>query len=148
MSKLTPKPSPSASVREVFVDPPVAVVVEPVADLGRARIDAVVGVVAVVGGGDEVRGRVTACTRYARVPVTVSVRVGVEDLREVFVDPPVAVVVEPVAALGRARMDRRRAVVTVGPAAGRRRDAVSVLITASRVDSARVGSDVRAASAA
>jgi len=81
---------------ERLVDPPVAVVVQQVAQLGVAGVDGRERVVAVV-----VRGPVRAVRAAARDPVLVDV--------EVLVHEPVAVVVQPVAELGRGELGRRRA---------------------------------------
>ncbi len=85
-----------------------------IADLDAVRMDEAIPVVA-VGRVRDVASRWRARRRH-RVGVAVRVAVGVpvERLGEIVVDRAVAVVVEPVAALGRAREDGGVRVVAVG----------------------------------
>jgi len=102
-----------------------AVVVDAVAELRRAVVDGRVGVVAVR------RGAASAAVVGVAVVIVVLVR---------SVEEAVAVVVAPVADLGRSRVDADRAVVAVG-AAGRR--ASRLALAAARRDES-VAVDVEA----
>src|SRR5690606_6759270 len=105
---------PGGVVDGPLVDRAVAVVVDLVADLGGVRVDRRVGVVAVVGVGDEARRRRARPHGGARVAEAVAVGVRVPGGGgRAFVDRAVAVVVHAVADVGRAGVDRRAGVVAV-----------------------------------
>ena len=103
--------------RAVFVDDRVAVVVDAVAVLRRAWVDRAGGVVAVRVAGDEARRLVAVDVGHAGVAVAVGVGVlvpGHDVDRRVLVDGTVTVVVDAVAVLICAGVDRVEAVVAVG----------------------------------
>ena len=112
----------------------VAVVVDPVADFARARVDARVRVVA-VGRVAHVAGRSSAVAAHGvgHVPVAVTVRVTVPlgGVRGCDVDKRVAVVVEPVADLCCAGEDDVVRVVAIAVTAG-----VAVAVVIGLVQSA------------
>ncbi len=93
------------------VDESVAVVVDSVVDLGRVRVDVLVGVVAIVAVGYVAEGRRTTCEALERVAVPVAIEIVVP--RGLILSRSVAVVVDSVADFGFARVDRRIAVVAV-----------------------------------
>jgi hypothetical protein len=107
---------------EHVVDGAIAVVVERVAYLGRAREDLVVVVVAVVSDlhfTDETQGPETHHASTRAEPVTIGVGKTAHALTGVAtIDHPIAVVVDEVADLGRAGMNRR---VRGGAVVGNRR---------------------------
>ena len=102
---------------EAFVGAARAVVVDAVTDLGRARPDGGIGVVAVGAVRDIARGRAARAGRLGHRGVAVAIAVAVlvvGDRRETLVDRRVAVVVETVAELGRAGIHGVARVVAVG----------------------------------
>ena len=102
-------------VRIVVVGLVVAVVVHPVADLGRAQVDGVVGVVAVRAVVRESFGGGAGLHAAGGVAGSVAVGVHVQGLpvHRLLVDLAVAVVVDAVAALGHIRGDVGVGVVAV-----------------------------------
>jgi len=98
---------------EALVDAAIAVVVDAVAHLGRARVNARIRVVAVGAVGHVPTRRRTRTLRAGRVAVAVAVAVAIPDRGDAFVDTAIAVVIDAVAGLGRAGVHARRRVVAI-----------------------------------
>jgi len=113
--------------REGFVDLAVAVVVESVAGFGRTRVDARLGVVAIVRR-ETGPSRLIARLHRDVAAMPVGVVVGVERVLDPFVDRSVAVVVETVAGF-----DHGRSVVLTGRACAVRRALERTVLARIRV---------------
>ena len=115
---------------EVALEDPVAIIVEPVADLGRARANVGVGVIAIEAVlGVVVRIPARMVDRHGRVAEAVPVAVSIEGDDDAFVRRVVTIVVDPIAELGRRGIHARGGIVTIAPAIHR----IAIGVAASRV---------------
>ena len=97
-----------------FVNITVAVVVQPIAQLWRAKEYGGVGIIAVGIVGHEPGGGSTSKRCRIRIAKPVAIRIGEEGGLHAFIDVVIAIVVQPVAQLWRAGENSGVGIVTVG----------------------------------